>query len=314
MAADHSPAKAKFPAIQIERAGIQSLLDRLQTPLKLSFEASIPAQQPDVLFSADWGNCRYSRLATGEMRLENPDHPYVMTVSTAQQQLTIWGMDEAQATRQLWHGLIRYGMAAYLSDRGYTPIHAAALIDPTGFTWLIAGKTHSGKSTLVVGLLEAGWQFLSDDSLILATEQDAIAAHAWLGTSLIDPILTQTYPHLEQELGDRVVNRRLINFQNGYGSQWVAKAQPHGILFPCFSETTAIAALESLSPGTALAQLMAHSAPWLMESPQNHLPKLQRLCSQCQYFNLLLGYAMRTEPHQVARVLLEAINPTKSKI
>lgn len=292
----------------VEQLGITSLLERLGIPLNITFDDRLDRPTTSVSFTANWGFCHYSRSITGEIALEHHDLQCGVEIAPSERQMRVWGKDVNPLDRSLWHGLIRYGISAYISDCGYTPIHAAAVVAPNNHAWLIAGQTHSGKSTLVLGLLAAGWQFLSDDSLILAAADDRIFAHAWLGTSLLDPILLLTYPHLQSYLGTAVGDRRLIDLHSCYPTQWIATTQPQGLLFPMFSPNTDIAMLESISPGMALGNLMSHTAPWLMETPQAHLPRLQQLIARSQYFNLLLGSTLQTQPQLVADILVAMAN------
>ncbi len=70
--------------------------------------------------------------------------------------------------------LVLHTLLVLLTRRGYFPLHAAALaraVDgaesepPAGV--LMAAPSDSGKSTLAMGLVRAGWGFLSDDSILL---------------------------------------------------------------------------------------------------------------------------------------------------
>ena len=290
---------------QSDYQGIVDLLNALQLPLQIVTQA--PSIKPDsnqVRFSTTIGTLKYSRLTSGSILLTDwqNSHAYI---SQETHQLHLWNSQNSANQRQIWHELARYAVAAYLCDLGYTPIHAAAVVDPKSRAWLIAGQTHAGKSTLVVGLLESGFSYLSDDGLILHPTQQGIIAHAWWGSSLLDPIVSETYPHLKPYLGQKVRERHLIDIKSIYAHLWQPKAVPNYLLFPCFDSTVETAYLEPLSPGIAMAELMRNTAPWLLETPTSHLKCLQSLCSQTQYFQLHLGERLRTHPHQLATVLEE---------
>ena len=298
-------SKIELNDIQIERAGIYSLLDQLEISLRINFTDRVERLVDEVVFSTDWGTYKYSRLKNDQIFIEDLDRECGIRVDAKRENMTVWVKDEQQIDRRLWHELIRHGISAYLSDCGCTPIHAAAVVAPNGYTWMIAGQTHSGKSTLVLGLLAAGWQFLSDDSLILRAEDGQIVAYGWLGTSLLNPILIQTYPHLSDKLGLAVGERKLIDLKRCYPTQPVYKAQPQGLLFPYFSPDVSIAKLEPISSGTTLGNLMTHAATSLIERPQPHLVNLQQLAFGCEYFNLALGKTLQTQPALIAEVLID---------
>lgn len=148
-------------------------------------------------------------------------------------------------------------MALYLSDRGYTPIHAAALVDPLGKLWLFGGYTHAGKSTLTIGLLEAGWGYLGDDGLLLGDSEAGVVAHSWWGSSLLDPILVASYPHLERHLGEWIGQRRSIDLRECYRSQWVVQQVPVRLAFPQLDRTEPLARLRDISRASGVSAIDA---------------------------------------------------------
>lgn len=92
---------------------------------------------------------------------------------------------EDHGTAQLWvehprtpagrHAVVnglRHAFTGALARIGWTPLHAAALRPPpdashTGGV-LLVGPSGSGKSTLTAGLLQRGWQCVSDDQVVVA--------------------------------------------------------------------------------------------------------------------------------------------------
>jgi hypothetical protein len=50
---------------------------------------------------------------------------------------------------------------------GRALVHAAAVVPPSGAAWLLVGDSHAGKTTTTVNLSIAGWQYLSDDNIVL---------------------------------------------------------------------------------------------------------------------------------------------------
>jgi hypothetical protein len=288
----------------IDLAGVWDLLDRLQSPLELQIhDDRPPVISPEFLFVFELGGVSYWRSTDQSWWLLAKDTGGVAHLIAPLQQLHLWPDPHQPTQRYFWHSVMRSAIAIYLSDYGYTPIHAAAMVDPIGQLWLLGGYTHAGKSTLTIGLLEAGWSYLGDDGVLLADDHLGVVAHSWWGSSLLDPILATTYPHLATHLGDWVGNRRLINLQNCYADQYLTHQIPIKLAFPQIDQTEPLAKLVPLSPGLALAQLMQHSAPWLLKNPQTHLGRLQALCLQSEYFTLHVGMIARTKPHQVANVL-----------
>jgi hypothetical protein len=287
----------------LDLLGTYELLNALKLPLQIQFNQGSMPMMPlatEATFSTQFGLFVYSRLSHGCLWLTETRSGSVACLKG--DCLALWTTPDVDH-RFFWHTFMRMAVAAYLSDRNVTPLHAAALVDPGGALWLFAGYTHSGKSTLTIGLLESGWQYLGDDGVVLAETDVGIVAHSWWGSSLLDPILTEHYPHLIHEMGDWVGQRRAIDLRQCYPHQWLTENTPVYLAFPCFDTAEPLARLEPLSPGMALGQLMQHSAPWLLENPQPHLRRLQALCCQTQHFTLHLGSALRTQPDRVNCIL-----------
>ena len=73
--------------------------------------------------------------------------------------------------------VVTYALAAALRRRRLFELHSGAVIDPqSGKGVLIIGPSGSGKSTLTVQLAAAGWPFLTDDVLVLSTENTKVKA------------------------------------------------------------------------------------------------------------------------------------------
>ena len=302
----------------IDLAGTRELLDRLQLSLDFQVHTTpVPNILADFGLATTVGNLDYWRSADDSFWIGDRVTGAVAHLVAKSAQLQLWqgslvGGSGAFALaiasplenrRYFWHSFVRSAVALYLSDRGYTPIHAAALVDPLGKLWLFGGYTHAGKSTLTIGLLEAGWGYLGDDGLLLGDSEAGVVAHSWWGSSLLDPILVASYPHLERHLGEWIGQRRSIDLRECYRSQWVVQQVPVRLAFPQLDRTEPLARLRDISPGMALAQLMQHSAPWLLENPQPHLQRLQALCVQSEHFSLHLGVTARTQPDRVAAIL-----------
>ncbi len=66
-------------------------------------------------------------------------------------------------------------------------MHAAAVAPPEGNAWLFVGDTHSGKTTTTLNLIVAGWDYLSDDHVVLSRdEDDAPVVEGWPRTFHLD--------------------------------------------------------------------------------------------------------------------------------
>jgi hypothetical protein len=145
--------------------------------------------------------------------------------------------------------------SAFLLGRlGRTLVHAGAVVAPDGSAWLLAGGTFSGKSTTCVNLIRCGWDYLSDDQVILGYDKEGrLQVEGWPRRFNLD---------LGYHSGASRGERARVD-PAGYGpGQWRRSAPLGGLIFPRVraEDPTAFAALH---PAGALARLVQQS-PWLL--------------------------------------------------
>jgi hypothetical protein len=88
-------------------------------------------------------------------------------------------------------------LVAWLFDRGYQVVHAA-VVERDGQGVLIAGPENSGKSTVALACVAAGYGFVGDDQVALAVERVAPRAHAVYSLSALDPSQIASFPWLKE--------------------------------------------------------------------------------------------------------------------
>jgi hypothetical protein len=87
-------------------------------------------------------------------------------------------------------------LALWADDRGLQAVHAA-LVARAGDAVLIPGNSGSGKTTIALACLEAGYGYLGDDWAGVAPAADgSVAAHGLYGSALLDPAHAARFPHL----------------------------------------------------------------------------------------------------------------------
>lgn len=64
--------------------------------------------------------------------------------------------------------LLVLARALLAARAGRALVHAAAVVAPTGEAWLLPGDSHAGKSSTCATLMAAGWDYLSDDQVVLS--------------------------------------------------------------------------------------------------------------------------------------------------
>jgi hypothetical protein len=87
-------------------------------------------------------------------------------------------------------------LALWASDRGLQAVHAA-LVARDGRGILVPGHSGSGKSTVAVACLTAGWTYVGDDWVCVGrAANDAYVGHGLYCSAFLDPLHAMRFPHL----------------------------------------------------------------------------------------------------------------------
>ena len=89
--------------------------------------------------------------------------------------------------------LFFYSVVILLYYRGLRTMHAACLTQGDAGC-LFIGESDSGKSTLAMRLVESGWHYLSDDSVLLSREGGGIEAYPLRRDFCLDPEAEAVFP------------------------------------------------------------------------------------------------------------------------
>ena len=193
---------------------------------------------------------------------------------------------------------------------GLFELHAAGLRDQNGSGLLVIGPSGSGKSTLATQLAAAGWQYLSDDSLLLYDDGERVAAHALRrmfalhdksfsvsGMADIDSLDTEAVPFdpFKKRFEPHAV----------FPDQFVQDCVPTSMFFSRLTQEPDSRA-QRLSPGETMSRLI-RMCPWACydkPAAQSHLNLLARLARQASGFELLAGTDLFHDAEFASRFLL----------
>ena len=259
------------------------------------------------------------RTSSGERRRENPAlrlgkvNAWVDANYNAAYPTTPSGHLECRVdlTHRIAHVAIREDASAHdvtsaltivsallLVRAGRTPVHAAAVVVPdTNHVWLLAGDSHSGKSTTTANLVQAGWSYLSDDYVVVSQGSDeSIGVEGWPGDF-----------HMDEgwERGESTGTRSTLAESELPPDSRVDNWVLAGILFTSVdrNEPTRIDAIE---PVVALQRLIRQS-PWLMGDSASAptVLHLLRLAASTPAGELRLGMDTYRDGARVAALISE---------
>ena len=196
------------------------------------------------------------------------------------------------------YSMLTVSAALLLTSLGRALVHAAAVVDPDGAAWILAGDARSGKSTTCVTLASAGWEYLSDDQVVLTADgADGVRVSGWLRPFHLDR-------GGREPTGER---REVLPSELGL-TRWRRSAPLAGVILPVVlaSQPTRLVPLPAAD---ALAGLVRQS-PWLLACPRA-APRVFALLTQAVggvSYRLELGLDTFRRPSELVR-RLDALRP-----
>ena len=157
------------------------------------------------------------------------------------------------AAAQDLYSMLTIATALLLGRLGRALVHAGGVIDPGGGAWLLVGDAHSGKSTVCAGLIEACWDYLSDDQVVLQPAGEHLLVEGWRRDFHLDVGWTRGVP---------AGTRRIVDPADLGSGRWRRRAPLAGILITR-TEPTAPTILRPCPVSHTFAQLVRQS-PWIL--------------------------------------------------
>lgn len=179
--------------------------------------------------------------------------------------------------------LFIHALHAALRRCGWFELHAACLVAPAQRTnVLFIGDSGCGKSTLTVRLVEQGWFYLTDDSVLLNEKLRAIPMRRYFAlTGQTRAACNLTASALAKSAFDPAPH---------FPAAALTEAHPHHLVFPTLTHE-ASSELAPLTQATAMMRLLRQS-PWACFDPltgKQHIALLTQLVHRTQAWELSAG-------------------------
>jgi hypothetical protein len=199
--------------------------------------------------------------------------------------------------------LLSHALSPALRRSGIFEIHSAGVIPPQSKSAvMIAGASGSGKSTLTTQLARSGWDYLSDDILVLTAVGEELHLHAFRRFfALTDETLAAV--HLGAVKTPAVDSKHRVIPQDHFRRAPVETAVPRAIVFPTIIER-GDSQIRALTPGETMSRLL-RLCPWASYdkgTSVEHLRVLGRLANSSSGFDLLAGPDIMNDSHLTARM------------
>jgi hypothetical protein len=193
-----------------------------------------------------------------------------------------------------------FGILKLLRPLGIYSLHAAGLATRDGGGVLLVAPSGSGKSTLTIGLIRAGWNYLSDDAVLLRGGSEEVEALACRKSFYIDAVSAKHYSDFSlgsEEPDSNGDQRRAVGVSEAYPDRYKARCLPRIMIFPRITPH-AQSALTPVPRINALRLLLAQSGPQLFDryTMSEHLRLLKRLLEQAEPYELNAGRDLYHEP------------------
>jgi hypothetical protein len=203
-----------------------------------------------------------------------------------------------------------FGLLKLLRPLGFYSLHAAGLATRDGVGLLVVGASGSGKSTLAIGLIRAGWSYLSDDAVLLRCGSEVVEALACRRSFYIDAAQSSNYCDFslgEEQPDSNGGQRRRVAVDEAYPGQYVSQCLPRTVVFPRVTSQER-STLKPVDGVRALGILLAQSAPQLFDrsTMAGHLELLTRLLQQTEKYELEAGTDLYHEPAKLVDLLEQA--------
>ncbi|MGH9800446.1 MAG: hypothetical protein ACRD82_08795 [Blastocatellia bacterium] len=201
-----------------------------------------------------------------------------------------------------------FALLLMLRSRRLYHLHAAAIVSPTDELWLVCGAQRAGKTALATALGLAGWRPVSDDSLLVGTDEQSafltpLKKHFHIGDELFGrwPTLDGMTKH-HQYLG-RTCAGGLEFFKTRELAETRFRKVDHIVLPQIINEP--VSRLESLSRSGALLRLAEQSMFFQLwrEHTSNQWQWLNELAAKSQCHRLFSASDVMLDPNCAAKAL-----------
>ena len=205
-------------------------------------------------------------------------------------------------------GLVSIALLEVAARRGLFGLHAGAVAHE-GTGYLLPGASGSGKTSLCLTMVRAGFRYLTDDFVLLTVGDGALRCVPFFRTFNLDVAWAERFPELSfiGDLRPLPHGKRMIDPERFYPGSHAESARPGVLLFPAIVAGPD-SAVRPLPKREAFCRLLPQSR--LSADPgvaQAHLRVLERLVHAAPAFELLHGRDFLRAPEATLRRLLERV-------
>lgn len=220
--------------------------------------------------------------------------------------------DEGEGRKQFFR-LLGMSLSFLLRENGLFPMHAAAL-QQGGEGVLIVADSDCGKSTMTYSLVRQGWDYLSDDAILIRDQGANVEAIPFRRMFGLDAEAGQFFPELNRDWTQpfREEGKWAVAVDTLFPSQAAERCVPRVLVFPeivdrDMSEIVEISRVEALHELIWQSDLSAVTP----ETSQRQMDVLKTLVDQTRHFRIYSGRDLVEIPHRTAEILAPLLHGAK---
>lgn len=224
--------------------------------------------------------------------------------------IDVWITHRYESGSTILAQIISQAFTAALRRCDLYEFHSAGVVPPSNDkAVLIAGPSGSGKSTLTMQLAACGWNYLSDDTLLLDSDRHGLQVYALRKFFALtaETIAALELSSLKEATGTVGVKER-VTPQDLLPASQIDRARPGAIFFPILTQKTATE-IRRLTAADAMTRLL-RQCPWAgYDKPTagKHLGLLGDLARECVAFDFLAGTDVLEDRGLAAGLCLTAL-------
>src|SRR5437764_1880552 len=239
----------RFVLVESPSVAVAEAADRLLSSLRFTREVADKTISRDVTLSLSMGEFLLPHdvkicIVSEEAAFYNNDHAYIVRLGSS----AVAAGSDSLVNLTLAHDLdpgsflfervLSHGLATAMRRAGAFELHCAAVIDPqTGKSALIIGPSGSGKSTITLHLAATGWNFSTDDVVLLTKQENRVMAYGLregfrlTGETIVKSGLSQLDTVLQREPTGADLKLPLQP-QEFFASRFIKNCVPELLFFP----------------------------------------------------------------------------------
>lgn len=206
---------------------------------------------------------------------------------------------------------LRIALLFFVRRLGFFEIHGGACVAPTGEGMIFLGNSGSGKTSAVLSVIEAGWNFIGDDALLVEVfKAEHEAEQVWVRSARNRFSMTahalERFPRLNQFAYKAVqrIDKWVFDPVLAWPGRQTTICRPAFLIFSRIADQ-ADSEVRPVRAGDALGRLMA-STPWIAldrETAATHINVYRSLAHSCYSFELQAGRDLLENPSRLGNLL-----------